>query len=223
MTPKKTYHPNEVIPENVAAALRSIGNWFVIGGQAVRCLLPYRPSRDVDLAVRQAKDLQSLLKGLEAAGKVEFIERSDNTVHLLLDKVKVSIFVLDELADFSSDGRLNRDGILATKLHAILDRGTRRDFFDLYVVLQLEGLGIIEALSAMRRVYRQELNEPLLLRALTFFDDADREAALQGEGPRDWESVKDYFYRRVGDLLVPPSIRLKIQAQVVDVHPQRES
>jgi hypothetical protein len=24
--------------------------WFVIGGHAVRCLKPYRPSRDVDVA-----------------------------------------------------------------------------------------------------------------------------------------------------------------------------
>lgn len=220
MTSKPPYDPQEVIPQNVARALDSLGNWFVIGGQAVRCLAPYRPSRDVDLAVRQANDLHSLLAGLEAGAKVEIIERSDETVHILLDGVKVSIFVLDDLADFSSEGRLNRDGILATKLHAILDRGTRRDFFDLYVVLQLEGLGIIEALAAMRRVYRQEINEPLLLRALTYFDDAEREAALPGEGPRDWESVKDYFYRRVGDMLVPPPIRLKIQSRVVDLHPR---
>ena len=221
MTHKPPYDPQEVIPQNVARILDSLGNWFVIGGQAVRCLAPYRPSRDVDLAVRQARDLHSLLSNLKSSAEVEILEQSHDTVHILLDGVKVSIFVLDDLADFSSDRRLNRDGILATKLHAILDRGTRRDFFDLYVVLQTQGLGIIEAMAAMRRVYRQELNEPLLLRALTYFEDAEREAPLPGEGVKDFENVKDYFYRRVGDLLLPPSTRLKIQSRVVDLYPRQ--
>ncbi len=221
MTHKPPYDPQEVIPQNVARILDSLGNWFVIGGQAVRCLAPYRPSRDVDLAVRQARDLHSLLSNLKSSAEVEILEQSHDTVHILLDGVKVSIFVLDDLADFSSDRRLNRDGILATKLHAILDRGTRRDFFDLYVVLQTQGLGIIEAMAAMRRVYRQELNEPLLLRALTYFEDAEREAPLPGEGAKDFENVKDYFYRRVGDLLLPPSTRLKIQSRVVDLYPRQ--
>jgi hypothetical protein len=108
-------------------------------------------------------------------------------------------------------------GLLATKLHAILDRGTRRDFFDLYVTLQANGLGIAECLSAMRRVFRQELNDGLLLKALTRFVDADREAALPGEGPGDWETVKEFFRTRVGHLLIPPSRELAIQRRVVDV------
>ncbi len=218
MTGRPAYQPHEVIPQDVAKVMAASANWFVIGGQAIRCIAPYRPSRDVDLGVREAKDLQGLLASFRSSGKVEILEQTDDTVHLLLNGVKISIFVLDHLADFSDDQRLNREGILATKLHAILDRGTRRDFFDLYIVLQIEGLGIIEALSAMRKVYRQEINESLLLRALTYFDDADREAPLPGEGPKDWENVKKFFYHRVGDLLVPPGARLKIQSNVVDVH-----
>jgi hypothetical protein len=72
-------------------------------------------------------------------------------------------------------------GLLAAKLHAILDRGTRRDFFDLYVLLQIEGLGL-ECLNALTKVYATEVNSGLVLRALSYFDDADAEADLrQGE------------------------------------------
>lgn len=115
------------------------------------------------------------------------------------------------------DQRLNVTGLLGTKLHAILDRGTRRDFFDLYTTLQTNGLGIAECLSAIRRVFRQEVNDALLLRALTWFQDAEREAPLPGEGPKDWETVKDFFRARVGHLLIPPGRVLQIQARVVDV------
>ncbi|HZO12640.1 MAG TPA: nucleotidyl transferase AbiEii/AbiGii toxin family protein [Polyangiaceae bacterium] len=83
---------------------------------------------------------------------------------------------------------------LATQLHAILDRGTRRDFFDLYVSMQTHHQGIVECLAAMREVYGAELHEASLLGALSRLDDAEREAALPGEGPGDWSAVKDFFF-----------------------------
>ena len=107
--------------------------------------------------------------------------------------------------------------MLPPKLHAILDRGLRRDFFDLYVMLETDRLGIVSALAAIRRVYRTEVDDGLLLRALSYFDDAEREATLPGEGPEDWRAVKDYFLQQVGSLLVPPMRPLAIQSRKVDV------
>lgn len=193
--------------------------WFVIGGHAVRCICPYRPSRDVDFGVRDSRDFDDFLSQLAAAGETEILERSDDAAHLRWNGLNVSVFVLDKLAPFVDERRLNVEGILATKLHAILDRGARRDFFDLYVTLQERQLGIAECLRAIRAVYQQEVNDSLLLRALTFFDDAEREAPLPGEGPRDWERVKRFFLIRVGQLLVPPGESLDIQELRVDVAP----
>ncbi|HYN43206.1 MAG TPA: hypothetical protein VE129_15625, partial [Thermoanaerobaculia bacterium] len=66
-------HPVEVIPPAVGRAVASLGTWFVIGGQAMRCLCPYRPSRDVDFGVTNAKDLASLVRQLQRRGKVEIL------------------------------------------------------------------------------------------------------------------------------------------------------
>jgi len=209
--------PTSVIPAPLGDAVEDIPYWFVIGGHAVRCFCPYRPSRDVDFGVHSATDLDDLIAQLGNRGKVEIVERSEDTVHLRFDGVNVSVFVLELLTPFVEDRRLNTTGILATKLHAILDRGMRRDFFDLYITLQMSSLGIAECLSAMREVFRQPVNESLLLRALAFFDDAEREAPLPGEGVRDWSTVKDFFLTRVGNLLVPPARELEIQMRVVDV------
>jgi hypothetical protein len=183
----------------------------------VRCFCPYRPSRDVDFGVTRAEDLDDLVRQLEGRGRVEILERTADTVHLRFDGIDVSIFVLEMLSPFVDDRRLSVTGVLATKLHAILDRGTRRDFFDLYVTLHQHAIGIAECLSALRKVYRQDVHDTLLLRALTFFDDADREAALPGEGKDDWSIVKDFFWTRVGQLLIPPARELEIERRVVDV------
>ena len=215
------YPPEQVIPIQLRRAVEDLPYWFVIGGQAVRCFCPYRPSRDVDFGVSLPRELDALVTELGRRGDVEIVERSNDTVHLRYDGIKVSIFVLDALVPFVEQRRLNVTGILATKLHAIVDRGTRRDFSDLYVTLQQHQLGIGECLAAIRKVYQTDVNEPLLLRALTYFDDAEREAMLPGEGPDDWAAVKDFLLSRVGQLLVPPNRSLTIQNRSVDVRPAR--
>jgi len=209
--------PIQVMPEPLRSAVADLPFWFVIGGQAVRCFCPYRPTHDVDFGVPRARDLEAFLETLGSRGTVEVMERAPDTVHLRFDGVNVSVFVLGKLKDHVAGRCLTTTGILATKLHAILDRGTRRDFFDLYVTLQVHRLGIAECLAAVRRVFDQPVNEPLLLRALTYFEDADREAPVPGEGTRDWETVKEFFLTRVGQLLVPPARKLEIQGKVVDV------
>lgn len=214
--------PLEVLPPEVGAAVASERYWFVIGGQAVRCILPYRPSRDVDFGVLTAKDSKQLLAQLRRVGEVSLIEQSADTVHLTFEGIDVSVFVLPELGPYSANNALGVTGLLATKLHAILDRGTRRDFFDLYVLLQLEGLGLLECLNALTTVYATEVNSGLVLRALSYFDDAESDAALPGEGKGDWRRVRDFFSMAVAALLVPPTRPLEIQSRVVDVQP-RES
>ena len=43
-----------------ARVVDDIPYWFVIGGQAVRCFAPYRPSRDVDFGVDSPVNLDDL-------------------------------------------------------------------------------------------------------------------------------------------------------------------
>jgi hypothetical protein len=183
----------------------------------VRCFAPYRPSRDVDFGIDTPVNLDDLVEQLGRRGRVEIQERSRDTVHLLWNGIKVSAFVLEFLARHVEDRRLDVTGILATKLHAILDRGLRRDFFDLYVMLQQQQLGVAAVLTAIHTVYEKPIDDGLMLRALTYFEDADREAALPGEGKTDWAAVKDYFLVQVGSLLIPPTRRLEIQSRIVDV------
>jgi hypothetical protein len=210
------YTPAQVMPRALAAAVDDLPYWFVIGGQAVRCFAPYRPSRDVDFGIDSPANLIELVEQLRRRGRVEILERSADIVHLRWNGIKVSAFVLDFLVPHVEGRRLDVTGVLATKLHAILDRGLRRDFFDLYVMLQQHRQGISTVLTAIRTVYRGQIDDTLMLRALTFFDDAEREATLPGEGPSDWATLKEYFLVQVGSLLVPPTRRLLIQDQVVD-------
>ncbi|MBI3178416.1 MAG: hypothetical protein HYZ27_02070 [Deltaproteobacteria bacterium] len=90
----KPLPPERVIPRALARAVRGLPTWFVVGGHAVRCLCPYRPSRDVDFGVRDPAGVSELIAQLERTGKVELLERSTDTVHLRWNGLDVSIFAL---------------------------------------------------------------------------------------------------------------------------------
>jgi hypothetical protein len=220
-----TRSPLEVLHPKLASALGDTTYWFVIGGQAVRCFLPYRPSRDADFGVFKAKDLKSLVAHLQQLGRVEILETEVDTIHINWEGIDISVFVLPHLVRHVEGNALSLTGVLATKTHAILDRGTRRDFFDLYVMLHLHSMGILECLKALSHVYETEVNQGLVLRALTYFDDADAESPLPGEGKDDWQSVKDFFSKAVAALIVPPTAPLNIQSRVADVvaHPKNSA
>jgi predicted nucleotidyltransferase component of viral defense system len=213
----------QVLPDAVAKAVVNEDHWFLIGGQAVRCFVPYRPSLDVDFGVTSAQGLKRLEARLKSTGRVEVIERAHDTVHLNFEGIDISLFVLPHLKAHVKDHVLTLTGLFATKLHALFDRGTRRDFFDLYVLLDTQRMGLSECMAALSTVYQQPVNQGLLLRALCYFDDADAEAPLPGEGPGDWKAVKAFFSKAVGALVVPPSGALSIQRRVVNVttHPSR--
>ena len=136
----------------------------------------------MDFGIDKPANLDDLVEQLGRHGPVEVQERSADTVHLLWKGIKVSAFAFPILVRHCEERHLTVTGVLATKLHVILDRGMRRDFFDLYVMLQQHQLGIASLLSAVRNVYEAVIDEGLLLRALTYFDDADPEAPLPRRG-----------------------------------------
>ena len=78
--------PLEVIPPELAGAVEDLPHWFVIGGQAVRCICPYRPSRDVDLGVETVEDLDDFLRRLESRGEVEVREINRNQYVLVHER-----------------------------------------------------------------------------------------------------------------------------------------
>lgn len=80
------------------------------------------------------------------------------------------------------------------KLAAIARRGLRRDFWDLFAI---GGAGITlaescEAYVARFGKARSDLYH--VLRALTYFDDAEKETAMpSGLTPALWEEIKAHF------------------------------
>lgn len=80
---------------------------------------------------------------------------------------------------------------------AVAGRGSRKDFIDLYFILQ-DQYTLAGLLSNMDLKYKaKKANHYHLLSSLAWFEDAENEPIPRMLAPFEWESYKDYFLREV--------------------------
>ena len=85
------------------------------------------------------------------------------------------------------------DDIAAMKLAAIMDRGKKRDFVDLFVLAQ-RGVAFDRMFTLYDQKYHAlESNMFSLLRAMNYFDEADTTDMPEMLIPLSWDEVKKFF------------------------------
>jgi hypothetical protein len=94
--------------------------------------------------------------------------------------------------------------IAAMKIEAIASRGARKDFYDLYFICQA-GLSLDAAFDAFRDRFASATPDIYhRIRALTFFDDAEREPELMLLRPAHWSEVRAFFETEARRLWTAP-------------------
>jgi hypothetical protein len=90
--------------------------------------------------------------------------------------------------------------ILAEKFKTISQRGSKKDFYDVFAVIRSKRLTSEEAVSIFKKRFGQtDLNIYHVLRSLTYFEDADGEPdpnMLKGY-TFSWEEVKSFFVKNI--------------------------
>ena len=126
-------------------ALAAGGDFYLAGGTGLALRLGHRISLDLDLfsenrLLNQA-DRQTLKKNLEASGKLQILEEKEGTCHLRLETTAVSLFhyprkLLKPPSKWSGLKIASIEDISAMKLSAVINRGSKKDFVDLFFILQ---------------------------------------------------------------------------------------
>ncbi len=83
------------------------------------------------------------------------------------------------------------EDIIAMKSIAIIQRGEKKDFFDLYFLMKRNNINLEEVISLFKKKYHKHFNLSLLLKAHTYFKDADNQKI--GEIENHWPLIKEYF------------------------------
>lgn len=175
----------------------------LVGGTSLALQIGHRKSIDLDLFGRVELDDYEFVNALKPFESVQLISKTTNIKTFLINQIKVD-FVNYPYAWIEScttiDGiRLAaRSDIAAMKLAAITGRGTKKAFIDLVFLLEEFPLEL------MLHYYRQKFpngSEFMVLKSLTYFEDAEKEQLPVMLKIIDWNTIKSKIISETKNVL----------------------
>lgn len=220
---KATLH-KECLPENgwrVFHALKDIVIKYkgvLAGGTALSFQIGHRLSVDLDFFTNKDFSTDSLISAIRKTG-LNFRVVSEGEDFLVAEVLGVKFSLFHYAYPFIAPIKYKDvliAGILdiaAMKLIAVSQRGTKRDFVDLYFILQTTPFYKI-ADHMVRRFGKERVNPIHIGKALMFFPDADSNPdPVYIGGKVKWETIKKFFKQYGKQFVLDMDAALKTQLQ----------
>jgi len=176
--------------------LRRDYGFYLAGGTALALQIGHRKSIDFDFYTARDFDPKDLFQKFKRSfTRITSTHMAEGTLILFIDDVEFSFFRY-EYPLLKPPGKLENvdlaslEDIAAMKIIAIVQRGTKRDFIDFFCLLKIFSLG--EMLRFTEKKY-SVFNEYIGLRALTYFEDADKDRSrrrLETFEKIRWDRIK---------------------------------
>ena len=178
----------------------AVARGFVLaGGTAVALHLGHRMSSDFDFFTMRhfrPDGLHHALNGLKLETKV--LQEEPGTLTVSADGIKVSFFyypyaLSETMSTLHGAPVAGLIDIASMKLMAMMQRGAKRDYVDLYWILQDVPFSKV-AENLVNRYGGNRVNPLVIGKALVFFQDADSDPDPKYLGKRTaWGKIKKYF------------------------------
>ncbi len=177
-------------------------NFYLAGGTALALHLGHRISVDLDFFSQEKIDIFKLKQDLIELGfKYKVQNEGEGTLDLIINDVKVSFLeyrysVLNSFEVYSGVNIASVMDIACMKITAISSRGSKKDFFDIWIILKQFSLR--EIFDAIERKFVGVDYSPMhFLKTLTYFNDAESDPDPILFVEITWEEVKDDIMKRV--------------------------
>lgn len=152
--------------------------FYLAGGTALALQIGHRTSLDFDFYTEKKFNPSELRRLLEKKFKeVILLQKAERTLSVKINGVAVSFFqypyplISPEVKHQDFPPLASRGDIAAMKIIAIADRGTRRDFIDIYFLLK--EFSLKDIFGFVKKKY-PNFNIYVGLRGLTYFVDAEK-------------------------------------------------
>ncbi len=191
--------PDTLAAIQLAGKIPVINEAYLAGGTALALHLGHRISVDLDFFTSHDFNEQELESELQK--ETDFIlERiAWRTILGRIGETKFSLFfyqhpLIKSFSKYESIRIASQEDIAAMKIEAVMGRGSRRDFVDLYFLSK--GFSLEEILEFYNQKYGLlEKNYYHILRSIGYFEDAEYR---DDQMPRmiidvDWNQVKQFF------------------------------
>lgn len=172
-----------------------VQDFYLVGGTALALHLGHRESIDLDFFSAKDFVLEKLKKDISAIGQYLLTNEEKGTLDGMLDDVKLTFIqyeypLLFPFVDFNGVKLADERDIACMKIDAISSRGSKKDFIDLYFLL--EKYSLQELLSFFEQKYSHiKYNKLHLLKSLAYFDDAEDDVMPKMRKDVSWDAVKE--------------------------------
>lgn len=182
--------------------IKDIEELYLAGGTALALQLGHRVSVDLDFFSQDILNTQALKATLSQAGlKYTISNESPGTLDLIMENVKTSFLeyrypVLHEFSNYENIKIASVLDIACMKITAISSRGSKKDFYDLWIILQ--HCSLIEIIEALKQKY-EGVNYSMshIFKSLLYFDDAELDPEPVLLVDTNWEKVKRDITKKV--------------------------
>lgn len=174
---------------------------YLGGGTAVALWLGHRQSEDLDWFSPKEFDEKMWQMKWENDWQFTLMSRDWQTLEGQIGEVKTSLYyykypMIGKSEKFGEVQIAGLEDLSAMKLEAIISRGTKRDFVDLYFLAKKFGLDkMFEYYDLKYGLFKDR--ELIMKKALIYFDEADTEEMPNMLTHLDWKEVKAYFTKVV--------------------------
>jgi hypothetical protein len=181
-----------------------LNNLRLVGGTALALQLGHRNSIDLDFFGAIDTNASQIQNQLQEHGfEVEIKYDSKNIKTFIVDGIKVDIVNysykwLDLSVEEEGVRMASLKDIAAMKLSAITNRGTKKDFVDIYALLQHFSL------KEMLNLYEQKYPNCSIfnvVRSLCYFEDAETNPMPKMFVETDWGEIKSTIRTVISDML----------------------
>jgi len=185
--------------------LEQLNSFYLVGGTALALQIGHRVSIDLDLFTEVSFDKAAVLDVLNDHFDSVVLE-SEGTSMLVtsindvkVDFVKMAYPILFTPLEVEGVRMLDMRDIAPMKLKAIVQRGSKKDFYDIFFLLNYLSLG--EMLTLFMKKFKQE-EIFHVIKSLTYFDDAEQYAdPMMFDRTVTWGAVKKAMITATKDLL----------------------
>lgn len=197
-------------------------NAILAGGTALALHMGHRISMDLDFFTNVEFRVESVISNIRKTGlPFRIISEGEGYLIADVDSIKVSIFkydypFLEKPVIYKGIRVVGILDIASMKAIAISQRGTKRDFIDLYFILQDIPFHKV-ANHMVRQFGKERVNPTHIGKSLVYFLDAESNPVPQYMKGRDisWDKVKKFFRQHVKQFVLDIETAIKDYKQQI--------
>lgn len=200
----------EILDKNRTAVLEKLckninmDRFYMAGGTALSLQLGLRVSEDFDFFSLSPFNADSLYGELQKVfGKdINAVSLADGTCDITVNGVKLSFFhypyeLINDCVNVQEErfkGLMlaHTEDIAAMKMSAIGNRGSKKDFYDLYWLMNKTDLSAEKLLADLKEKFGDEFDLTYMIYGLEYFDDAEKERLPHVFEKCRWEDICDF-------------------------------